>query len=430
MKRLSIIFIIAVCLLFEAVLSVSALNWDWGGELANTSGYLFADEGEATQEDKLSLWIDGEMKHERSTLGFRAQASYLFTEDRAYLLDIDELSFKGSFPAALGTSSMVKTSLGRFGFSDPTGYILVHTADGASLNLLFPRVHFKVDGAYTGLLLNPTSDIRLSAVDLSEQADEEDYTFGPKRFFTQGQVSFIDVGKRLQNWVFFGLAQFDLRDPEGGEETIDSQYWGTLLSYKLGRYLYHDGFLVVGTSQISSVEDTKKLSLLTGFTSRYLREDWLDSKIAFYGLVATPDAPVEDIDIGFDMPFGLSKFRPVNKPTLGLVVDPTLDSLMYSGISYSLRPFLNGTSPVMRRLRPSVGGRAYFRIYEWNADWMELDGGSDSWFVGTEFDAGFTWDIVSDLSAGLTGAVFVPGSAWVKDADADFMLRFELTARF
>jgi len=139
MKRLSIIFIIAVCLLFEAVLSVSALNWDWGGELANTSGYLFADEGEATQEDKLSLWIDGEMKHERSTLGFRAQASYLFTEDRAYLLDIDELSFKGSFPAALGTSSMVKTSLGRFGFSDPTGYILVHTADGASLNLLFPR---------------------------------------------------------------------------------------------------------------------------------------------------------------------------------------------------------------------------------------------------------------------------------------------------
>ncbi|MDZ7793085.1 MAG: hypothetical protein U5P10_05155 [Spirochaetia bacterium] len=430
MKRLGFISITAVCLLLGAAVSVTAFDWDWGGELANTTGYLFADEGEVTQEDRLSLWLDGEMKRGVSTLGFRGQASYLFTEDRAYLLDIDELRFRGSFPAALGSSSMLQASLGRFGFSDPTGYILMHTADGAGLNLLFPRVHFKIDAAYTGLLLNPTSDIRLSAIDLSEQSDEENNTFGPKRFFTQGQVSFIDVGKRLQNWVLFGLAQFDLRDPESGEETIDSQYWGTLLSYKLGRYLYHDGFLVVGTSQISSVEDTKKLSLLTGFTSRYLRKDWLDSKIAFYGLVATPDAPVEDIDIGFDMPFGLSKFRPVNKPTLGLVVDPTLDSLMYTGLSYSLRPFLDGTSPVMRRLRPSVGGRAYFRIYEWNADWMDLAGETDSWFVGTEYDAGFTWDILSDLSAGLTGAVFVPGSAWVKDAGSDYMLRFELSARF
>lgn len=430
MKGLGIISITAGCLLLGATVSISALEWDWGGELANTSGYLFADEGELTQEDRLSLWIDGEMKRDMSTLGFRAQASYLFTQDRAYLLDLDELSLMGSFPAALGSSSMVQASIGRFGFSDPTGYILMHTADGASVKLLFPRVHFEIDGAYTGLLLNPSSDIRLSAIDLSEKSDEEDNTFGPKRLFTQGKVSFIDVGKRLQNWVLFGLAQFDLRDPEGSEETIDSQYWGTLLSYKLGRYLYHDGFLVVGTSQISSVEDTEKVSLLTGFTSRYLRKDWHDSKIAFYGLVATPDAPVEDIDIGFDMPFGLSKFRPMNKPTLGLVVDPTLDSLMYTGLSYSLRPFLNGTSPLMGRLRPSLGGRAYFRIYEWNADWMELEGGADSWFVGTEYDAGFTWDILSDLSAGLTGAVFVPGSAWVEDGDADFMVRFELSARF
>jgi hypothetical protein len=91
---------------------------------------------------------------------------------------------------------------------------------------------------------------------------------------------------------------------------------------------------------------------------------------------------------------------------------------------------MKGRSPVMRRLRPSVGGRAYFRIYEWNADWMDLNGASDSWFVGTEYDAGFTWEIVSDLSAGLTGALFVPGSAWVEDADADFMLRFVLSARF
>lgn len=199
MKRFYLIAVISVCLIFGALSSVSAFDWDWGGELLNVSGYLFNDEGEATQADRLSLWFDGETGGDPSTLGFHARASYLYTEDRAYLLDIDELSFKGSFPGVLGKSSMIQTSLGRFAFSDPTGYVLMHSADGASVGFLFPRVHLKVDAAYTGLLLNPSSDIRLSSVDLSEQADEEGNTFGPERFITQGQISFIDPGKRLQN---------------------------------------------------------------------------------------------------------------------------------------------------------------------------------------------------------------------------------------
>ena len=429
-RRITAASILSICLMFGFGSSVSALDWEWGGEIDNLTGYLSDDGGEVTQADRLSLWFEAEKKRGPSTLGLHARASYLFTNERAYLLDLDELSFTGSFPGVLGQSSMVQTDVGRFAFSDPTGYILMHTADGARLNFLFPRVHLKADAAYTGLLLNPSSDIRISSVDLSEQADEEGNSFGPERFFVQGQLNFIDPGKRLLNWVFFGLAQFDLREAEAGEETIDSQYWGTLLSYKFGRFLFHDAFLIVGTSQISSVEDTEKLSLLTGFTSRYLRKDWLDSRFSLYGLAATPDAPVEDIDIGFDMPFGLSKFRSMNKPSLGLVVDPTLDSLLYAGTSYSLRPFINGSSVLMQRLRPSLGGRVYFRIYEWNADWMDLDGDTDSWFVGTEYDAGFTWDLTSDISTGLTGAVFIPGSAWNQNAESDFMLRFKLTARF
>jgi hypothetical protein len=428
--RISTAAIILVSLLLGFVSSVSAFDWDWGGELDNLTGYFSEEGGEFSQSDKLSLWFEGEKKSGLSTLGLRGAAGYLFTDDRAYLFDLDELSFTGSFPGVLGKSSVVQTSVGRFSFSDPTGYLLMHTADGVSVGLFFPRVHLQADAAYTGLLLNPSSDIRLSSVDLSEQADEEENTFGPQRFFAKGQISFIDPGKRLLDWVFFGLAQFDLRDAEVGEETINSQYWGSLMSFKFGRFLYHDGFLIVGTSQISAVEDTEKLSLLTGFTTRYLRKGLLDSRFSLYGLAVTPDAPVEDLDIGFDMPFGLSKFRPMNKPSLGLVVDPTLDSLLYGGASYSLRPFMNGSSALMQRLRPSVGGRAYFRVYEWNADWMDLDANSDSWFVGTEYDAGFTWDITSDISTGLTGAIFLPGSAWNQDADSEYMLRFVLTARF
>ncbi len=423
---LSFIFVLFTLL---CIGNAAAFQWDWGGAFDNTTGYVSTGDGDFSQENRLTLWAIGEEQMGRSNLSFAAQGYYLFTDERPYLFDIDALSLTGRFPGLLGSSSVVETSAGRFPFSDPTGYILNHNADGARLNLLFPRIRIRADAAYTGLLLNPSSDIRISSDDFSEKSDEEDNVFGPKRFFTQGQISFIDLG-RLNRWVFYGLAQFDMRDQDDANETINSQYWGTLMSFKFGRNFYYDGFLTVGTSQIDAVDESDKLSLLTGFNSRYLREDWLASNFTLYGLLATPDAPVEDMDIGFDMPFGLMKMRPMNKPSLGLVVDPTLDSLIHAGFSYSLRPFLNGGSEMMGRFQPKAGARAYFRVYKWSADWMALDQDTTSWFLGTEYDLGFTWRILSDLSTGLTTAFFVPGSAWSKDDDSRYMLRLEVSASF
>ncbi len=421
------LLIISVLLLGSTPLS--AFDWDWGGNLKNTTAYLVSNDSELTQEDELSLWFDGKEYFGSSTLGLTAQASYLFTNERAYLFDIEILRAKGVFPGALGDSSMVETSVGRFLFTDPTGYILSHAADGASLKLLFPRMQVQIDGAYTGLLLNPSSNIRISDADFSEKFDEEGNTFGPKRLLGQAKLSFTDLGA-LRRWTFYGLAQVDLREDDPAIETINSQYWGTLLSFAFFRNLYYETFLTVGTSQLKTVEESNAVSLLTGFNIRFLKESWLASSFSLHGLAASPDAPVEDLDIGIDIPFDINQVRPINGPTLGMVVDPGLDSLLTAGFDYSMRPFYGNKSGMLSRIEPTVGMDLFYRIYKWNADWMLLDEESDSWFLGTEYSAGVTWRVFSDLSTSLEGAAFVPGAAWSKDEDTDLMVRFELSASF
>ncbi len=428
-RNFALSIVMLVLLACTLPLTLAAYDWDWGGALGNSTSFDSIDEEELSQENKVTLWTDGEQELDISSLSLTAQGYYLFTDERPYLFDVEILRLKGRFPTLLGTSSVVEGSVGRFHFADPTGYILSHTADGASVNLLFPRLRIKLDGGYTGLLLNPSSDIRISDIDFTEKFDEDEEFFGPKRLFTQGQLTFTDLGA-LRRWVFFGLAQFDLREEDPTTETVDTQYWGTLMSFAFFRNFYHDAFLTVGTSQSSTVEESEAISILTGFTSQYLREDWLASRFSLTGLAATPDAPVDDIDLGFDVPYGVSQFRPMNTPSIGAVVDPTLDSLLYANFEYALRPFLHSGSGMMSRIEPSFGVSSYFRVYKWNADWMVLEESADSWFLGMEYDAGLTWRILSDLSTRFSGGMFVPGAAWSKNADPEYMFEFELSASF
>lgn len=410
--------------------------FDWGGAVTNISGYTSGNNGEFSQSDKVTLWFSEESDLSAGNLSFAAQGSYLFTNERPYLFDLEVLRGSASRAGLLGPSSLVDISLGRFTFADPTGYILYHTADGASLKLHFSRLKIEVDGAYTGLLLNPASDIRISDLDFSEQSDEEGNFFGPRRFLGQGNIRFSGSGL-IREWQLFGLAQFDLREEDSAGEVIDSQYWGTLLSFQLGRNLYHDAFLTLGTAQFTGASDSTALSLLTGFTWRFLKEEWLGSRLSVSGLIATPDIPTADLE-ELGLGFNIGKFRPLNSPALGLVVDPTLDALLYAGADYSLRPFINGASAVMSRIQPSVGARAYFRpvvtmnsqTFKWAGEWAVLDAASDSWFLGTEYNAGIAWRIYSDFSAGLTAALFMPGEAWSKDAEPEYMVRLELAASF
>lgn len=413
-----------------------AVDFDWGGAVSNTTGYESAGDEDLSQENKVTLWASGMQEFDRATLSLVGQGSYIYTDERSFLIDLELLRFKGEFPGMLGASSVVETSIGRFPFSDPTGYILSHTADGATVRFLFPRFRVQFDGGYTGLLLNPSSDIRISSIDFSEEFDEEDNFFGPKRLFTQGEIAFLDLG-RLQELVFYGLAQFDLREDDGAAELIDSQYWGTLLSYRFGKNLYHDSFLTIGTSQLKGAEDSEALSLLTGFSSRYLREDWLDSRFVLRGVVATPNIPVEDLE-DINVSFNIAQPRPMNSPAFGKVVDPNLDGLLFAGLDYSLRPFLKGDSELMSRIQPSLGARVYFRpvltvsgqTFKWTGAWAQTNPDSDAWYLGAEYDAGVVWRIFSDLSAGMSGAVFVPGSAWTDEAENEFTLRFEMSASF
>jgi hypothetical protein len=433
MKR---VYIVSISLVLALFFLAPLAAFDWGGAVTNISGYASGNDGEFSQSDKVSLWFSEESELSAGSLSFAAQGSYLFTDDRPYLFDLDVLKGSATFAGLLGSASLVDISLGRFTFADPTGYILYHTADGASLKVHFSRLKIEIDGAYTGLLFNPSSDIRISDLDFSEQSDEENNYFGPQRLLSQGKISFSGSGL-IQNWQLFGLAQFDLREDDAVGEVVNSQYWGSLLSFRLGQNLYHDAFLTLGTAQFTGASDSTALSLLTGFSWRFLKEEWLGSRLSVSGLIATPDIPTAALD-AIGLGFNIGKFRPLNSPSLGMVVDPTLDALLYAGADYSLRPFMNGASGVLSRIQPSIGARAYFRpvvtldsqTYKWAGEWADQDAASDSWFLGTEYNAGVAWRIFSDFSTGLTAGVFMPGEAWSKAAEPEYMVRFELSASF
>ena len=57
---------------------------------------------------------------------FTAQGRYEYTDERAYLFDVDILKLSGTFPGAAGNNSVLEASGGRMFFSDPTGMVICH----------------------------------------------------------------------------------------------------------------------------------------------------------------------------------------------------------------------------------------------------------------------------------------------------------------
>ncbi len=417
----------ATILLFGAAGTAVAFDYDYGGALDNTTVLGFSDmydDTEVDQDFRLGAWFFGVERFQTgSTLEVTATGSYSATEDRAYVFDLDLLRAKGIFPGALGSTSLLETTVGRTGFSDPTGLVLNHVADGALVNLTYPKVRLRLGGAYTGLLISPSSSIRISETDYFEQSTDDEF-FGPKR-----TIALFDVG--FAGMTLFGLAQFDLRDEDDGT-TIDTQYVGIDGTTRLGRSGYWDNFLVAsaGQSTVAAV-DNEFYAFILGTGLRFFLEDVRFSRASFRGIYASPFLPVED-EIGFN----INEFKPINEPTLGLAFSPRLSNLILTELSYSLRPFAGPTRhPSLDEVETSIVGRGYFRGYTGDSDYIaNFDPDSDALYLGTEIELGVAARVLTDLGAGLRTAVFVPATgssgAFSEERKAEWALRFDLSTGF
>ena len=431
-----ILFLAALAVFLFAPAVIFSIEFDAGGTFFNSTGFVSDEttsDTELEQLNTLTLRFEAYTESESGSSGsFTAQGKYEYTNDRAYLFDVDVLQLRGTFPGALGSSSVADISAGRIFFSDPTGMIISHTADGASVKLLFPGIRILIAGGYTGLLLNPSSDIRMTTIDQSEEDIEiEDNFFGPKKLFAQSTVTFPELWW-LNSLSLLGLAVFDLRDESEGA-VMNTQYLGVHTERSYGENLYQDLFLIAqaATLKVPDIDDRNALGFLLGLRLRYLKENFFGSRFQFRVLGAPPDVSIDDF---VDVPFGVLGFVPVNQPSLGKSVSPSLTGLGLLELTYSFRPFYSSSSETAAAIQPSVGARGYFRTYSVSVDWIDTDPESDAYFIGTELEAGLAWRIFSDLGIEFSGAYFLPSTGSIGAASPDmesiFAFRANLSISF
>ena len=424
----SIVFVLAGLILFSV--SAFALQGDFGVNL-DSSSFLSSGVVDTNAESEYKAAVWGELfqaTDQGGSLDLIAQGSYRYTADRPFIVDLDLLRFSGLFPSALGAGTAVELKAGRLNFSDATKLILDQTLDGVQINFLFSGFQIRLAGAYSGLLLNPSSNVRISADDYLEVNDNSVF-FGPKRFITEAFIG-------SDGFAVQALAQFDMRG-NTGTEIINTQYLGIVGTPRLSSNFYLPYHLTAsyGQSTVGS-KTTNLISALAGLGVQFYAEELAASRAHVQVTYATGFTPVVLLlnNISFD------DFRPISPPTIGLVFSPRLANLLYLDVGYSFRPFVNNPSSIVSNIEPLVAARVFFRdplpllLSGAAADILvnDLNPNSKALYLGTEVEAGVVARLFSDLGLSIRGAVFLPSTgstaAFTSNRGIGYALKIDVSA--
>ncbi len=417
---------VAIALTFAGVAGLSAFDFDFGGSLDNSStlsvtldpaGPLYA----LDQRDKAALWGD---MHFGPTFALSAQGSYSFTLLVPYAFDIDYLK------ADWQVLPILKTTVGRFVFSDFTGHVLNHKLDGVMLTASFPFAVVSAGAGYSGFLLKPSSLILMTRTDSADQSDNGVF-FAAPRLVEKVDILFPNILPR-QDLEVAAILQQDLRAQntliQAGEPqqfvpglsggSLSSQYWGIGLSGAIVSNLYYNASFFLNTgSTLSYVVDAASgtgfsweyasiLAFLGGIGLRYFNESLLSSRIELQAVFSSGDADNTTYKEGNTA--GESNiFVPVSQDTLGIAFQPQWGNLVLIDANYSLKPFSRSPTvwqnlqlmlKVLNFLRPTTGAISQ----------VGLNPTSTDLYLGTEGELIVNFRPLSDLGTALSLACFIP----------------------
>ena len=420
--------VLLVCLLLATpVVQLSAVDGDWGVTL-DTEGTARVtnddwDDPDTTLAFTAALWgrlfLSDPATPGSNSYELAAQGSYTWTDDRPYLFDVDQLRLTGRYPGLLGSQSLLEASAGRFRFADPTARVMSHTADGARLRLRFPSYNIRLDAAYTGLQLNPNSDIRMTFADLVDEDDDDEF-FGPARVVGIAELAF--PGLIGQHSLQLGVTgQYDLRDTKDTETTFNSGYYTVALSGPLVSDIYYNTSATLMQAEEENGDSEDFLGLLAIARLRYFRESFLFSRATLAGIYAS----------GEQGPF--DPFRSISRQSMGTVFSRPLSDLIYGELGYSLRPFsgsdARSSSSLAGGIQTGLTLRSFFAATD-----PGLDGTDGRWY-GNELTLSISSRPFADLGIGLTAGVFLPVTdedlgVLGKDSDPQYFGKLELSAAF
>lgn len=408
---------------------------DYGLELGSSAGISRTADISVSGAVTPSAWLTAPLGA-RSRIALRLNFSWRFSSDEAvaagfpsfpYMFDPVELRFSSRFSDAEAGLTGLGLSLGRFTWRDPTGYVFSHRLDGIVLDGRYRIGSFELLAGYTGLLWSGSSGAYMSLADNSASLSE---VFGPPRFIGAAVVRSPELAGH--SLYLSALAQEDLRDPDtltaegetvyglvtGG--TLDTQYLSAGFTGSLWEPLAYGAFFTLNTGRvlsylIASDAETGEYrympvaGLLTGLTAHFTPGWPLEPVFGLRFLYGSGDADAIEFTEG-NTSGSFTTFKPVTGTGTGLVFSPSLGNICLFDLSAAAVPFGGTGSRTLRSLRVSGKALVFLRSGAGPVSEPGIKADAASSYLGTELDLTANMKILSDLSAGFSFGVFLPGA--------------------
>lgn len=398
----------------------------WGGFI-NTSGAInttdAAHEIDFQQDIDAGLWLK---THFSDHAELEAEATYHFDLDRAYFADLSRLVFTGEHP---GERSFFNYRIGRFGFSDFSGYVLAHQLDGVELTLGFPSAVLSTEVGYSGLNFTPNADILITQSDVGVHASTpaHGYELAPPKLIEQIELLFPQLW--LQQDISFSLiAQQDLQ-PESSmlteDDRISTEYLGIEASGSFKEDLYHRlfGFFNYGHGAYTTIA-----YLFGGELSYYMQERNF-SRLNFHLLYSSGDPEQGTYYGGYGGSDSSQHFISISSGNqLGLVFSPNPANITAGSASYSVKP-VSRNAGNSGELQIELTALTFFRNTTGAISEPGVSVASDEYYLGSEADVRLNYRPFSDLGISLSGGVFMPNTYSENSPFADSRPDVEPAAR-
>ena len=422
--------VFALCLLGST--GLSALDIDFGGSVDNYSSLpvtvgpssaIFA----ADQRDKAGLWAE---MHPGPTVSITGEASYNFTLAVPYLFNLDYLNLNWR------VLPWLSATLGRFTFTDFSGYVLNHTLDGAQFEQDFSFVKVTEAVGYSGLILKPVSLILMSSSDNADQSNSSVY-FAAPRLIEKLEVLFtvpvnINVSLLLQQdlrssgqLIPVGEQYQTVTGLSGG--SLNTEYLGVGISGAFASSFYYNAFLYGSTgSTLSYQPDSTSVTgfsyqyapiyaLLGGFGLKYYMEQTLSSRLEFQAVYSSGNADSASYLEGNTSSYS-TMFVPISQQVIGVAFMPQLGNLVMLNLNFSIKP-LGRSDAVWKNLQLMARVLSYFRPTTGPISQPGLSATSSALYLGTEPDLIANFRPFSDFGLVLSAGVFLPeGGAFTGSA--------------
>ncbi len=202
-----------------------AFSFDFGLNVYNNTSFLKQYKSQTVlQSNTAALWASQRAENYEAVGSISYTFNYLQTVDSSQIdlgiIDLDYLYYTRYLNFEGQVVDTLDVQVGRFLTSNLNGYIFNSKLDGLKAEASLNNLSFGAQILYTGLLLNKTSPIKMSSVDMINAIDDKQI-FGSKRIVYSAYALFEEFASR-QNARLEFVGQNDLNAYE--DDSLNSYY--------------------------------------------------------------------------------------------------------------------------------------------------------------------------------------------------------------